>query len=84
MFYMQHAERLKNILGTSYKSKIMGLFQTLKEFRSKKYLSHNDIHKAKSHPILHNPLYSQFKEVLYYAEILLKIRTLKQKQNKTT
>lgn len=64
--------KVEEHFGTNYKSKIMGLFQTLKEFRSKRYISHNDIQKAKSHSILHNPLYSQFKEVLFYAEILLK------------
>ena len=64
--------KVEEHFGTNYKAKIMGLFQTLKEFRSKSYISHNDIQKAKSHSILHNPLYSQFKEVLFYAEILLK------------
>jgi 5-methylcytosine-specific restriction endonuclease McrBC regulatory subunit McrC len=64
--------KVEEYFGANYKLKIMGLFQTLQEFRTKKYLSHNDIYKAKSHTILHNPVFSQFKEVLFYAEILLK------------
>lgn len=68
--------KVEEHFGTNYKMKIMGLFQTLKEFRTKKYLSPTDISKAKSHPILHNPLYSQFREVLFYAEILLNSQDL--------
>lgn len=74
--------KVEEHFGTNYKSKIMGLFQTLKEFHTNKYLSHNDIYKAKSHTILHNPVYSQFKEVLFYAEILLENQDLEAKAKK--
>lgn len=75
--------KVEEYFGSNYKLKIMGLFQTLQEFRTKKHLSHNDIYKAKSHTILHNPVFSQFKEVLFYAEILLKNQDIEAEAKKS-
>ena len=66
------ANKVEEYLGVHYKSKIVGVYQTLKEHHSKRYVSQVVLEKAKNHIVLNNPLYKSFKEVLNYAEILLK------------
>ncbi|MEY8847633.1 hypothetical protein AB9K26_02395 [Psychroserpens sp. XS_ASV72] len=75
--------KVENYLGTHYKSKILGVYQTLKENSSKKYVSQNIIDKAKNHKVLQNPIYKPFKEVLDYAEILLNNLGLVSKPDKS-
>ncbi|WP_298246104.1 hypothetical protein [uncultured Christiangramia sp.] len=64
--------KVEDYLGVRYKSKIMGIYQTLNEQNSKRYVSQGIIDRAKNHRVLYNPVYKPFKEVLKYAEILLK------------
>lgn len=66
------SNKVEAYLGVNYKSKIVGVYQTLNEQHSKKYVSQNIIDRAKKHSVLYNPLYKPFGEVLKYAEILLK------------
>ena len=66
------SNKVEEYLGIHYKSKIVGVYQTLKEHHSKRYVSQVVLEKAKNHIVLNNPLYKSFKEVLNYAEILLK------------
>ncbi len=66
------ANKVEEYLGVHYKSKIIGVYQTLNEHHSKNYVSQRVIEKAKNNAVLYNPLYKPFAEVLKYAEILLK------------
>ncbi|MBQ0767792.1 MAG: hypothetical protein KBT58_00760, partial [Bizionia sp.] len=65
------ANKVEEYLGTLYKSKILGVYQTLNEHHSKNYVSQVVLEKAKNHVVLYNPLYKPFAEVLKYAEILI-------------
>ncbi len=67
--------------GANYKSKIMGLYQTLNEHSSNVFVSPTIIEKAKNHSVLYNPLFSKFKDVLSYAEILLKNQDIEAEAN---
>ncbi len=66
------AKKVEDYLGVNYKSKIIGVYQTLNEHHSKNHVSQTVIEKAKNHVVLYNPLYKPFDDVLKYAEILLK------------
>lgn len=66
------ANKVEEYLGVHYKSKIIGVYQTLNEHHTKNYVSQRVIEKAKNNAVLYNPLYKPFAEVLKYAEILLK------------
>ena len=70
--------KVEEYLGSHYKSKIIGIYQTLNEYSSKKYVSQLVINKAKNHIVLKNPLYGAFNEVLNYAEILIKNQAIEE------
>lgn len=69
--------KVEEYLGVHYKSKIIGVYQTLNEHHSKNYVSQRVIDKAKNNTVLYNPLFKPFAEVLKYAEILLKNQEIK-------
>lgn len=66
------SNKVEEYLGVHYKSKNIGVYQTLNEHHSKNFVSQRVIEKAKDNAALYNPLYKPFAEVLKYAEILLK------------
>lgn len=65
-------KKVEDYLGVNYKSKILGVYQTLSEHHSNNHISKSTIERAKCHTVLYNPLYKTFAQVLRYAEILLK------------
>jgi 5-methylcytosine-specific restriction enzyme subunit McrC len=69
-------KKVESYFGANYKSKIIGLYQILNESHSKRYVSSIIISKAKTHSVLNDPLFGQFKKVLEYAAILLENHNL--------
>ncbi len=74
--------KLEQNFGKEIHRKILGTFQLLKQNYSGNYAHHATIEKAKNNTILQNPMYAPFKNVLAYAEIILREQDLlTQKQN---
>lgn len=71
-------------LGSGYKSKILGVYQTLKASSTRKHVSQEIINQAKNHIVFQNPMYKPFQEVLKYAEILLNDLDLKENRENNT
>lgn len=63
--------KLEIIFGKEIHSRLLGLIQLLKQHYSGRYASYETIQKAKTHQSINNPMYSGFKKVLEYAEIIL-------------
>lgn len=63
--------KLERIFGKEIHSRLLGLNQLLKQNYSGQYASYATIQKAKAHQSINNPMYSGFKKVLEYAEIIL-------------
>jgi len=63
--------KLERIFGKEIHSRLLGLNQELKQYFSGRFASYETIQKAKVHQSINNPLYSGFKQVLEYAEIIL-------------
>ncbi len=63
--------KLERIFGKEIHSRLSGLNQLLKQVYSGRYASYETIQKAKNHPSINNPMYSKFKKVLDYSEIIL-------------
>ena len=63
--------KLERIFGKEIHSRLLGLNQLLKQNYSGQYASYATIQKAKAHQSINNPMYSGFKKVLDYAEIIL-------------
>lgn len=63
--------KLERLFGKEIHSRLLGLTQLLKQQYSVKYASYETIQKAKTHQAINNPMYSGFKKVLEYAEIIL-------------
>lgn len=65
-----------SILDNKFKdiinARVLGLKNTLKEKRSSKFVDSLTIQKAKNHKALINPTYQPFKQVLKYAEMIIK------------
>lgn len=68
---------LEKNFGREIHKKILGVFQLLKQCYSGVYPQPITIEKAKAHSILQNPVYSSFKKVLLYADIILKEQSLR-------
>ena len=62
---------LERIFGKEIHSRLLGLNQLLKQNYSGQFASYENIQKAKAHQSINNPMYSGFKKVLEYAEIIL-------------
>ncbi|WP_031453666.1 5-methylcytosine restriction system specificity protein McrC [Flavobacterium chungangense] len=69
-------KKLEQSFGKEIHRKIHGIFQLLKQNYSGIYAQHTTIEKAKKHSILQNPMFGAFKNVLMYAEIILKDQNL--------
>ncbi|SFQ15548.1 5-methylcytosine restriction system specificity protein McrC [Parafilimonas terrae] len=63
--------KLERIFGKEIHSRLLGLSQLLKQQYSGRFASYQTIQKAKAHQTINNPMYSGFKKVLDYAEIIL-------------
>lgn len=63
--------KLERIFGKEIHSRLLGLNQLLKQHYSGRFVSYQIIQKAKVHQSINNPMYSRFKKVLEYAEIIL-------------
>jgi len=57
--------------GVEIHNRILGLHQLIKQNHSGRAANYDLIQSAKNHQVLSNPLYSNFRNVLEYAEILL-------------
>lgn len=63
--------KLERLYGNEIHSRLLGLQQLLKQHYSGRFVSYEIIQKAKTHQAINNSLYSSFKKVLEYAEIIL-------------
>ncbi|MEX1014421.1 MAG: hypothetical protein WDZ80_04645 [Candidatus Paceibacterota bacterium] len=63
--------KLERRFGKEIYSRLLGLTQLLKQQYSGRFASYKTIQKAKIHQAINNPMYSGFKKVLEYAEIIL-------------
>jgi 5-methylcytosine-specific restriction enzyme subunit McrC len=63
--------KLERTFGKEIHSRLLGLNQLLKQNYSGQFASYATIQKAKAHQSINNPMYSGFKKVLEYAEIIL-------------
>ena len=63
--------KLERSFGIEIHARLLGLQQVIKQNYSGRVANYESIQKAKSHQVLNNPLYSSFKNVLAYAEIIL-------------
>lgn len=63
--------KLEKIFGKEIHSRLLGLTQLLKQQYSGRFVTYETIQKAKTHQSINNPIYSGFKKVLEYAEIIL-------------
>ncbi|MBP2281693.1 5-methylcytosine-specific restriction endonuclease McrBC regulatory subunit McrC [Flavobacterium sp. CG_23.5] len=80
-------KKLEQSFGKEIHRKIHGVYQLLKQSYSGIYAQHTTIDKAKKHSVLQNPMFGPFKNVLTYAEIILKdqsLETLNQKDSLAT
>jgi 5-methylcytosine-specific restriction endonuclease McrBC regulatory subunit McrC len=63
--------KLERLFGKEIHSRLLGLNQLLKQNYSGQFASYATIQKAKAHQSINNPMYSGFKKVLEYAEIII-------------
>lgn len=63
--------KLEKVFGKEIHSRLLGLNQLLKQSYSGRFACYETIQKAKAHQSINNPMYSGFKKVLEYAEIIL-------------
>jgi len=63
--------KLESVFGKEIHNRLLGLYQLLKQHYSGRFASYETIQKAKTHQTINNPIYSGFKKVLEYAEIIL-------------
>lgn len=63
--------KLERLFGKEIHSRLLGLNQLLKQNYSGQFASYATIQKAKAHQAINNPMYSGFKKVLEYSEIIL-------------
>jgi len=63
--------KLEKLFGKEIHSRLLGLTQFLKQNYSGQFANYATIQKAKNHQSVNNPMYSGFKKVLEYAEIIL-------------
>ncbi|MFT6987039.1 MAG: 5-methylcytosine-specific restriction enzyme subunit McrC, partial [Psychromonas sp.] len=67
---------LERNFGKEVHRKVLGTLQLLKQHYSGNYPSHKVIEETKSHVSLQNPVFSGFKRVIEYAQIIIKDRDL--------
>jgi 5-methylcytosine-specific restriction endonuclease McrBC regulatory subunit McrC len=80
-------KKLERIFGKEIHSRLLGLSQLLKQQYSGRFASYQTIQIAKAHQSINNQMYSGFKKVLDYAEIILLDKDLmadNEKQQMTT
>lgn len=63
--------KLESVLGKEIRSRLLGISQLLKQQYSGRFASYETIQRAKTNQTINNPMYSGFKKVLEYAEIIL-------------
>lgn len=68
--------KLEQNFGKEIHRKILGIYQQLKQNYSGNFVHRDTIEKAKNNSVLQNPMYAPFKNVLTYAEIILKEQDL--------
>lgn len=69
-------KKIERNFGPQIHHKILGVYQLLKQNFSGVYPGEDCILKAKSHSVLNNPMFASFKNVLTYAEIIIKEQDL--------
>lgn len=78
---------LERSFGKEIQNRLLGLSRLLKQQYSGRFANYETIQKAKMHQTMNNPIYSGFKKVLEYAEIILLNKDLMpydEKQSLTT
>lgn len=68
--------KIEKNFGSQLHHKIHGVYQLLKQNYSGIYPQEDCILKAKKHSVLNNPMFASFKNVLTYAEIIIKEQDL--------
>jgi 5-methylcytosine-specific restriction enzyme subunit McrC len=63
--------KIEKIFGKEVNQQLLGVKQILKQHYSGYFVSPQIIREAKNHRGLHNPMFSNFKKVLEYAEIII-------------
>lgn len=63
--------KIEKIFGKEVNHQLLSIKQTLKQHYSGYFVSPKIIRQAKNHQALHNPMFSGFKKVLEYAEIII-------------
>ncbi|MBB6239946.1 5-methylcytosine-specific restriction endonuclease McrBC regulatory subunit McrC [Pedobacter sp. AK013] len=69
--------KLESVFGKEIHSRLVGIGQLLKQMYSGNYATKQTIQKAKGHRSINSPMFSGFKRVLEYAEIILLNEDLK-------
>lgn len=69
-------QKLEQSFGREIHRKVLGIYQQLKQNYSGSFVQHETIEKAKNNAVLQNPMFAPFKNVLAYAEIILKEQNL--------
>ena len=81
-------KKLERKFGREINNKLLGISQVLKQYFSGNWLDYETINRARNHKVLANPLFTSFKKVLNYAEIILKEESVvssdNQNDNQTT
>lgn len=75
-------KKLEVKFGKDINKNLLSLNQLLKQKYSGRFTSNETIDKAKNHSILYNPMYTSFKKVLEYAEIILSDNDLSPSEKK--
>lgn len=63
--------KLERLFGKEIHSRLLGLYQLLKQNYSGQFTNYSTIQKAKVHQSINNSMYNGFKKVIEYAEIIL-------------
>lgn len=64
-------KKLDRLFGKEIHKRLFGLSQVLKQHYSGRFITYGTIQIAKNHSSINNPMYSGFKKVLEYAELIL-------------
>lgn len=71
-------KKIENLMTSEDQKRLLGIIQLLQQEYSGYYPSHQTVEKAKINASLNNPMYSGFRNVLRYAEIILQDDALNQ------
>jgi 5-methylcytosine-specific restriction enzyme subunit McrC len=64
--------KIESQFGSDINKNLLGIKQLLKQHRSNRFVGIERINAAKTHKVLSNPMFLPFKQVLEYAEIIIR------------